>query len=68
VERYYQAFPALKQNALAALLPEAKIAPGAQQQGTMVFSFPVSKDQFDHRQSLTVTIQPYDQKAVVLTK
>lgn len=68
VERYYLAFPELKQNTLPALLPEAKIAPGGQQQGTMVFSFPVTKDQFEHRKSLTVTIQPYDQKAVVLTK
>ncbi len=68
VARYYQAFPDLKQNTVPALLPEAKIAPGAQQQGTLVFSFPVSKDQFDKRKSLTVTIQPYDQKPVVLTK
>jgi len=68
VERYYQAFPDLKQNTLPALLPEAKIAPGGQQAGTMVFSFPVSKEQFDKRKSLTVTIQPYDQKAVVLTQ
>jgi hypothetical protein len=68
VERYYQGFPDLKPNTLPALLPEAKIAPGGQQQGTIVFSFPVPKDQFDQRKSLTVTIQPYDQKAVVLTK
>jgi hypothetical protein len=68
VERYYQAFPDLKQNTLPALLPEAKIASGGQQQGTIVFSFPVSKEQFEHRKSFTVTIQPYDQKAVVLTK
>jgi hypothetical protein len=68
VERYYQAFPDLKQNTLPALLPEAKIAPGGQQQGTIVFSFPVTKDQFEQRKSLTVTIQPYDQKPVVLTK
>ena len=47
---------------------EAKIAPGGRQAGTMVFSFPVTKDQFDKRKSLTITIQPYDQKAVVLTK
>jgi len=67
-ERYYQAFPDLKQNTLPALLPEAKIAPGGRQAGTMVFSFPVTKDQFDKRKSLTITIQPYDQKAVVLTK
>ena len=68
VDRYYQAFPDLKQNTLPALLPEAKIAPGGEQKGTMVFSFPVSKDQFYQRKSFTVTIQPYDQKAVVLTK
>ncbi len=68
VERYYQAFPDLKQNTQPALLPEAKIAPGAQQKGTVVFSFNVPKDDFDKRKSLTVTIQPYDQKAVVLTK
>jgi hypothetical protein len=67
-ERYYLAFPDLKQNTLPALLPEAKIAPGGQRQGTIVFSFPVSKEQFEHRKSLTVTIQPYDQKAVVLMK
>jgi hypothetical protein len=68
VERYYQAFPDLKQNTLPALLPEAKIPPGGQQQGTIVFSFPVTKDQFEKRKTLTVTIQPYDQKPVILTK
>jgi hypothetical protein len=68
VERYYQGFPDLKPNTLSALLPEARIAPGRQQQGTIVFSFPVPKDQFDNRKSLTVTIQPYDQKPVVMTK
>lgn len=68
VERYYQALPDLKQNTLPALLPESLIAPRAQQAGTIVFSFPVTKDLFDKRKSITVTIQPYDQKAVVLTK
>lgn len=68
VERYYQAFPDLKQNTLAALLPETKIAPGGKTAGTMVFSFPVSKEQFEQRKALTVTLQPYDQRAVVLTK
>jgi len=68
VERYYQALPDLKQNTLPALLPESLIAPRAQQAGTIVFGFPVTKDVFDRRKSLTVTIQPYDQKAVVLTK
>jgi hypothetical protein len=68
-ERYFQAFPDLKQNAGAIMKPEDKIAPGGQQQGTVVFSFPVTKDQFDQRKSISVSVQPYDQpRAVVLTK
>src|SRR5207237_8491191 len=68
--RYFQAFPALKEHALStALVPEEKIQPGAQAQGTIVVSFPVTQDAFEERKSLTVSIQPYDQPAaVVLTK
>jgi hypothetical protein len=69
LDRYAQAFPVLKENAQAPLLPETKIMPGMAQHGTLVVSFPVSKQAFDQRQSLTVTIQPYDQALpVVLTK
>jgi hypothetical protein len=57
-----------KGDFLPALLPETIIAPRTQQAGTTVFSFPVTKDLFDKRKSITLTIQPYDQKAVVLTK
>lgn len=68
-ERYFQAFPDLKQNAAAIMKPEDKIPVAGQQQGTVVFSFPVTKDQFDQRKSLSVSIQPYDQpRAVVLAK
>ncbi len=68
-ERYFQAFPDLKQNALAIMKPEDKIAPGGQQQGTVMFSFPVTKDQFEQRKELSVSVQPYDQpKPVVLKK
>jgi hypothetical protein len=68
-DRYFQAFPVLKEHALAALPPETKIAPGAQAQGTVVVSFPVTKDGFDKRQSLSVVIQPYDQPLpLVLTR
>src|SRR5438445_10716901 len=68
--RYFQAFPALKEHALsAALVPEEKIQPGAQAQGTIVVSFPVTQDAFEKRKSLTVSIQPYDQAVpLVLTK
>jgi len=68
-ERYFAAFPALKQHALAAIPPETKIAPGAETQGTVVVSFPVTQDGFDKRKSLSVVIQPYDQPLpLVLTK
>jgi len=60
-DRYFQAFPALKEHALAPLPPETKIPPGGHSQGTIVVTFPVSKDGFDKRKSLSVVIQPYDQ-------
>jgi hypothetical protein len=69
LDRYAQSFPVLKENAQPPLLPEIKIAPGGEQKGTMVVSFPVTKQDFDQRKSLAVTIQPYDQPLpVILTK
>lgn len=65
--RYYQAYPTLKQHALPALMPEMKIAPGGEQQGTVIVSFPVNEDTFNKRKSLSVTVEPYDQRALVLT-
>ncbi|HVO61748.1 MAG TPA: hypothetical protein VMT53_12490 [Terriglobales bacterium] len=67
-ERYFQAFPALKERAIAPLTVETKIPPGADAQGTIVVSFPVNLNAFNQRKSLTVTIQPYDQRAVEITK
>jgi hypothetical protein len=69
LDRYSQSFPVLKENAQPPLLPETKIAAGGEQKGTMVVSFPVTKQDFDQRKSLAVTIQPYDQPVpVILTK
>jgi len=68
-DRYYQAFPALKQYAIEPLQHEAKIKPGGKIQGTVIFSFPVTPDAFASRKVLKVIIQPYDQPApLVLTK
>jgi hypothetical protein len=68
-DRYFQAFPALKQHALAPLEREAKINPGGQTKGTIIVAFPVTPDAFAARKSLKVTIQPYDQPVpLVLTK
>ncbi len=68
-DRYYQAFPTLKQYAIQPLEREAKIEPGGQIQGTIVVSFPVTPEAFAGRKVLKVIIQPYDQPApLVLTK
>lgn len=68
-DRYFQAFPVLKENTQPALAPETKLLPGAEQKGTIIVSFPITKEAFDKRKSVAVTIQPYDQPLpVVLTK
>jgi hypothetical protein len=67
-ERYFQAFPALKEHALSPLTSEAKIEAGAETSGTMIVSFPVTADAFAKRKSLIVTIQPYDQAIPLVLK
>jgi hypothetical protein len=66
-DRYYQAYPSLKEHALPALMPEMKIAPGGELKGTVIVSFPVNQDTFNKRKSLSVTVLPYDQRALVLS-
>lgn len=69
LNRYYLAFPALKQYATTPLQREAKIEAGGQAKGTIVVGIPVTPDAFASRKSLKVIIQPYDQPVpLVLTK
>jgi len=68
LDRYYQAFPALKESSEPPLSPETKLLAGAEQRGTIIVSFKVAREAFDQRKSLTVTIQPYDQVLPVLLK
>jgi hypothetical protein len=68
-DRYYQAFPTLKNGAQAALPPETKIQPGETLTRTIIVVFPVTLDVFNQRKSLSVVIWPYDQTVpVVLTR
>jgi len=68
-DRYYQAFPSLKENAQPALVPEDKLQPGEETKRTIIVSFPVALDAFNQRRSVSVIIQPYDQPLpVVLSK
>src|SRR6202521_5999797 len=50
-DRYFQAFPALKVGAQAALPPEAKIQPGETVARTIIVAFPVTLDAFNQRTS-----------------
>ena len=68
LDRYYQAFPALKESSEPPLSPETKLLAGAEQRGTIIVSFKVTKETFDQRKSLTVSIQPYDQVLPVVLK
>ncbi len=69
-DRYFQAFPDLKQHATSEpVKQDTKILASGNLKASAIFSFPVSKDAFDKRKALSVIIQPYDQpKSVVLTK
>jgi len=67
-QRYFQAFPDLKQHALELMTAETRISPRSKLTGTIVVSFPVKADAFAARKSLTVTITPYDELPVVMTK
>jgi hypothetical protein len=68
-ERYFQAFPALMAHARDPLKLGATIEPGGEIQSTIIVSFPVMRDAFTNRKSLTVTVTPKDQQIpLVLTK
>jgi hypothetical protein len=68
-DRYFQAFPALKEGALQPLVPEDKLQPGQEVKRTIMVSFPVPLDQFNQRKSVSVIVQPYDQPVpIVLSK
>jgi len=67
-QRYFQAFPALKQHAIGFLIPEARLDPKSRTSGTIVVSFPVKEEVFAGRKSLTVTVSPYDELPVVIKK
>jgi len=65
-DRYFSAYPDLREHATQALTVEARIMPGAEQKGTVLVAFPVTEQQFNARKDLNVTIVPYDQSPIVL--
>lgn len=67
-QRYVQTFPELKQGTLDFLTPETRINPKGRISGTIIVSFPVKQDAFAARKSLTVSVTPYDELPIVITK
>ena len=65
-DRYFQAYPDLRQHATEPLKVETRIAPGGEVHGTLLFGFSVTKDAFDKRESLSVILEPYDQRPIVI--
>jgi hypothetical protein len=68
-DRYFQAFPALKEGSQPALIPETKLQPGDSVTRTAIVVFPVTLDAFNRRQALSVSVQPYDETVpIVMSK
>ncbi|HYG99530.1 MAG TPA: hypothetical protein VD837_10400 [Terriglobales bacterium] len=66
--RYFAAYPDLREHTMTPIKAEDRIAPREMLRGSLIFTFPVSYDQFNNRKSMSVIIAPYDQNPVTLTK
>lgn len=67
-KRYFEAFPVLGAGAPDVLTYDKKVQPGERVTGTIVVGFPMTKEQFDARKSLSVTVQPFDTYPVTITQ
>lgn len=68
-DRYFQAFPTLKNGSAPPLPPETKLQPNEATTRTIIVAFPVTLDVFNQRKSVSVVVWPYDQQVPVeLTK
>lgn len=68
-DRYFQAFPALKNGALTPLSPEVRMEVGDTVSRTIIVAFPMSLEAFNQRKSVSVVVWPYNYTVpVVMTK
>lgn len=68
-DRYFQAFPALKNGAQPPLAPETRMEVGQSLTRTIIAAFPISLDAFNQRKSVSVVLWPYNYTVpVVMTK
>jgi len=68
-DRYFQAFPELKNGAQPALAPETRLEPGQSVTRTIIVAYEKPLNDFNQRQSISVLIWPYNETVpIVLTK
>jgi len=68
-ERYFQAFPSLKNGSQPSMPPETEVAKGSSVTRTIIVGFPLALDAFNQRKSVSVVIWPYNETVpVVLSK
>jgi hypothetical protein len=68
-DRYFQAFPALKNGAQPPLSPEVRMEVGDTVSRTIIVAFPMTLDAFNQRKSVSVVVWPYNYTVpVVMTK
>jgi hypothetical protein len=67
-QRYFQAFPDLQQHSIEGLPRELKVPAGTQVSGSVIVSFPISKQEFDSRRGLSASISFYDHPPVVIKR
>lgn len=66
--RYFQAFPELRQHSVEGLSRELLLPPGAQVTGSVIVSFPISKESFDKRRSLTASVNFFESGTVEISR
>jgi hypothetical protein len=68
-ERYFQAFPELKNGSQPALAPETRLEPGQSVTRTIIVAYQKPLVDFNQRQSISVLVWPYNETVpIVLTK
>lgn len=68
-DRYYQAFPSLKNGAQPALAPELRVEVGQSITRTIIVAFPITLEAFNQRKAVSAVIWPYNETVpVTLTK
>jgi len=68
-DRYFQAFPDLKNGAQPALAPEVRLEPGETVNRTVIVAYQKTLNEFNQRTAVSVIIWPYNYTVpIVLTK